>query len=170
MDRNIKEALRGKKRKLDLGTERWREPSTLRAVTPERYRELLCRNQYINGSPKDIYDVINPWILASHGPSQTPHNGNTGRPNQSLMYNAIVPDALKPSAPRYPNSAINSYKRPYTMTLEIREVTSKAMEGSTYEHALPRKAMKIVREPGRLRSSFGEEGTTTALRIRLCGK
>ena len=99
MDRNIKEAMRGKKRKLDLRTERWREPRTLRAVTPERYRELLCRSQDINGIPKGIYDLINPWILASHGPSQTPHNGNTGRPNQSLMYKEFIPDALKLSAP-----------------------------------------------------------------------
>ena len=99
MDRNIKEALQGKKRKLDLRTERWREPSTLRAVTPERYRELFCRSQDINGIPKGIYDLINSWILASHGPSQTPHNGNTGRPNQSLMYKEFIPDALKLSAP-----------------------------------------------------------------------
>jgi len=97
MDRNIKEAMRGKKRKLDLSTERRCEMKTLRADT--RYGEPFCRSQYINGFPKGMYDLINPWILASHGPSQTPHNENTRRPNQYLMYKEFIPDALKLSAP-----------------------------------------------------------------------
>jgi len=146
MDRNIKEAMRGKKRKLDLSTERRCEMKTLRADT--RYWEPFCRGQYIDGFPKGMYDLINPWIMASHGPSQTPHNENTGRPNQYLMYKEFVPNALKLSAPPRLEEC---YKRAvHTMALEIREVTGKVIEGSTCVHAFDskRKAPETVEGDG----------------------